>query len=146
MRFGPLHFAELDDLELPTGDWHRVRRAFPASAAQISATLSGASSRYFESIVSFPFVLGHEIVGEIVDGGDHADDELSSSPCSVVSARGITPLCPACAEGRQRAHAIDLPSGIYNPAYRLAFARIPAVDGPTDLSRMTRSSTMCPTR
>ena len=35
----------------------------PASAVRIWATLDGRSSRYFEDIVSFPFVPGHEVVG-----------------------------------------------------------------------------------
>ena len=32
------------------------------------STIDGASSRYFEPIVSFPFTPGHEVVGDVVGG------------------------------------------------------------------------------
>ena len=42
--------------------------ACPASAAPTSPPSTAQSSRYFEPIVSFPFVPGHEVVGDLDDG------------------------------------------------------------------------------
>jgi threonine dehydrogenase-like Zn-dependent dehydrogenase len=58
------------------------------------ATVAGKSSRYFEPIVSFPFVPGHEIVGTTEDGA-----RVVVEPVLGCAARAITPPCPACAGG-----------------------------------------------
>jgi threonine dehydrogenase-like Zn-dependent dehydrogenase len=59
------------------------------------ATIDGHSSRYFEPIVSFPFVPGHEVVGELDDG-----TRVVLEPVLACAARGFDPPCGACAEGR----------------------------------------------
>ncbi len=71
------------------------------------STLDGRSSRYFEPLVSFPFVPGHEVVGVVADGATDARGEVLAPGTRVVvepvlgcAARGIEPPCPACAEGR----------------------------------------------
>jgi threonine dehydrogenase-like Zn-dependent dehydrogenase len=56
------------------------------------ATIDGHSSRYFEPIVSFPFVPGHEVVGELDDGS-----RVVLEPVLGCAARGIDPPCDACA-------------------------------------------------
>ena len=48
--------------------WHRVWPRLSGICGSDLATIDGHSSRYFEDFVSFPFVLGHEIVGELADG------------------------------------------------------------------------------
>jgi len=58
------------------------------------ATVDGQSSRYFEPIVSFPFVPGHEIVGTTADGA-----RVVVEPVLGCAARDVTPPCPACAGG-----------------------------------------------
>jgi threonine dehydrogenase-like Zn-dependent dehydrogenase len=56
--------------------------------------VDGRSSRYFEPIVSFPFVPGHEVVGDLDDGSRVVlEAVLGCGP------RGIHPPCPACAAG-----------------------------------------------
>ena len=64
------------------------------------ATVDGRSSRWFEPIVSFPFVPGHEVVADAEDGR-----RVVIEPVLHCEARGIEPLCPACAEGRP-AHCV----------------------------------------
>ena len=70
------------------------------------STLDGRSSRYFEDIVSFPFVPGHEVVGLLTDDGVAADGRALPAGTRVVlqpvlgcAARGIDPPCTACAAG-----------------------------------------------
>ncbi len=92
---GPLRLTDLDPPELPGPDWHRVRPLLAGICGSDLATLDGRSSRYFEEIVSFPFVPGHEIVGVTED-----DRRVVIEPVISCIPRGITPPCPACAEGR----------------------------------------------
>jgi len=106
---GPLRLTDLDAPDLPGPDWYRVRPVLAGICGSDLATLDGRSSRYFEDIVSFPFVPGHEIVGVIEESG--AGDPAPVGPLEpgtrvVVEpvlgclARGIAPPCPACADGR----------------------------------------------
>jgi threonine dehydrogenase-like Zn-dependent dehydrogenase len=58
------------------------------------ATVDGRASRYFEPIVSFPFIPGHEVVGELDDG-----QRVVLEPVLRCAARGIRPPCASCAKG-----------------------------------------------
>ena len=93
---GPLHLTDLEPPALPGPAWHRVRPLLAGICGSDLATLDGRSSRYFEDIVSFPFVPGHEVVGTL----DDTDTRVVVEPVLGCVARGIVPPCPACAEGR----------------------------------------------
>jgi threonine dehydrogenase-like Zn-dependent dehydrogenase len=109
---GPLRLVDMDPPELPGPRWYRVRPRLAGICGSDLATLDGRSSRWFEPIVSFPFVPGHEVVGDL-DGtlpgglGEGGQGGEGGGPPRVViepvlccSPRGIDPPCPACAEGR----------------------------------------------
>jgi threonine dehydrogenase-like Zn-dependent dehydrogenase len=72
----------------------RVRPRLSGICGSDLATIDGSSSRWFEPIVSFPFTPGHEIVGELDDGA-----RVTIVPVLGCVARGITPVCAACAAG-----------------------------------------------
>ena len=92
---GPLTLTDIDEPELPASDWVRVRPRLSGICGSDLATIDGHSSRYFEPIVSFPFVPGHEVVGELEDG-----DRVALVPILTCVVRGIDALCPQCAAGR----------------------------------------------
>lgn len=94
-RVGPLRLAEVDPPELPGADWVRLRPRLSGICGSDLATVAGRSSRWFEPIVSFPFVPGHEVVADDADGR-----RVVVEPVLGCVARGIDPVCPACAEGR----------------------------------------------
>ncbi|MBV8980285.1 MAG: alcohol dehydrogenase catalytic domain-containing protein, partial [Acidimicrobiia bacterium] len=71
-RVGPLRLTDVDPPELPGPEWHRVRPRLAGICGSDLATVDGKSSRYFEPIVSFPFVPGHEVVAEVVALGPRA--------------------------------------------------------------------------
>ena len=102
---GPLRLTDLDPPALPGPGWHHVRPRLAGICGSDLATVDGRSSRYFENIVSFPFVPGHEIVGT-VERSFAEDGALATGTRVVVESvigcipRGIVPPCPACAEGR----------------------------------------------
>ncbi|MDP9072173.1 MAG: zinc-binding dehydrogenase [Actinomycetota bacterium] len=95
-RVGPLRLVDIEEPALPGPGWHRVRPRLAGICGSDLATVDGRSSRYFEPIVSFPFVPGHEVVGDIEGGGGRVVVE----PVLACAARGIDPPCASCAAGR----------------------------------------------
>jgi threonine dehydrogenase-like Zn-dependent dehydrogenase len=93
-KVGPLRLADVDVPELPTPEWVRVRPRLAGICGSDLATIDGHSSRYFEPIVSFPFVPGHEVVGDLDD-----DRRVVVVPILTCAVRGIDPMCPQCATG-----------------------------------------------
>ncbi len=94
-RYGPLRLRDVDLPDLPGDGWVRVRPRLSGICGSDLATLDGKASRYFEPIVSFPFVPGHEVVGDLDDGS-----RVALVPVLTCVTRGITPACDMCARGR----------------------------------------------
>jgi len=92
---GPLTLTDIDEPELPADGWVRVRPRLSGICGSDLATIDGHSSRYFEPIVSFPFVPGHEVVGELDDGA-----RVALVPILTCVVRGVDPVCSQCAAGR----------------------------------------------
>ncbi len=113
---GPLRLTDVEAPALPGPGWYRVRPLLAGICGSDLATLDGRSSRYFEDIVSFPFVPGHEVVGVVEEA--YAAPDSSDAPRALHGpalapgtrvvvepvlgciARGIDPPCASCAEGR----------------------------------------------
>ena len=93
-KFGPLKLKDVDTPELPGPDWVRFKPRLSGICGSDLATIDGHSSRYFEPIVSFPFVLGHEVVGDLPDGS-----RAVLIPVLHCAIRGIDPVCDWCGPG-----------------------------------------------
>ncbi|HEY2428111.1 MAG TPA: zinc-binding dehydrogenase [Acidimicrobiales bacterium] len=93
-RFGALRLVEAEEPELPGPGWQRVRPLLSGICGSDLSTVDGHASRWFEPIVSFPFVPGHEVVGVTDD-----DRRVVVEPVLGCTARGIDPPCPHCAVG-----------------------------------------------
>ncbi len=93
-RFGALRLVDVDEPALPAPGWERVRPLLSGICGSDLATVDGRASRWFEPIVSFPFVPGHEVVGTTDDGR-----RVVVEPVLGCAARGIDPPCAACAAG-----------------------------------------------
>ncbi len=62
---GPLrHRDDVEEPELPGPDWVRITPRLSGICGSDLAAIDGRSSRWFEPIVSMPFVPGHEVVAE----------------------------------------------------------------------------------
>jgi threonine dehydrogenase-like Zn-dependent dehydrogenase len=103
---GPLRLVEREAPAVPATDWVHVEPVLSGICGSDLATLDGRSSRYFEDIVSFPFVPGHEVVGTLAVDALGAQGSVLPAGSRVVlqpvlgcAARGIDPLCPACQAG-----------------------------------------------
>ena len=118
-KVGALRLRSVDAPELPGPDWVEVLPRLSGICGSDLATIDGHSSRYFEPVVSFPFVPGHEIVADLLPptegaGGDGAGAPAGGGttvgggtpagrvviePVLGCVTRGIDPVCAACARG-----------------------------------------------
>ena len=136
-RFGPLRLVDVAPPELPGPGWHRLFPRLSGICGSDLATVDGRSSRWFEPIVSFPFVPGHEVVAETGTG-----QRVVPEPVLGCEARGIQPLCPACAEGRRR-HCVNLTGGHLSPGLQTGYCAETGGDGHWPSLRTRASSTPC---
>jgi len=100
----PLRLAFIDPPELPAAaGWHRLRPRLSGICGSDLSTISCRTSRYFEPLVSFPFVMGHEIVGDLDDGRRVVIDAVLGH-----GARGFAPphAGSAPADGHDYSHSI----------------------------------------
>jgi threonine dehydrogenase-like Zn-dependent dehydrogenase len=106
-RFSPLQLEDAPDPALPTPEWVRVKPLLSGICGSDLGTLSSENSPYFSPLTSPPFVMGHEVVGEILEdnSGFSAGERVVLEPALGCTVRGIDPLCPYCASGR---HALCL--------------------------------------
>jgi threonine dehydrogenase-like Zn-dependent dehydrogenase len=114
-RLGPLRYGEVDAPELPGPGWTRVRPLLAGICGSDLATVEGRSSRWFEPLVSFPFVPGHEIVGL-----DDDDRRVVIEPVLGCEARGIAPRCGACAAGATN-RCVNLAGGHLQPGLQTGY-------------------------
>ena len=114
-RFAPVRLEDVDELPLPARDWVRVETTFSGLCGSDikQILLNGARDNPLTALVSFPHVLGHEVVGRRADTGQRVvlNPWLSCGP------RGIDPPCPACQAGRypwcRNFRSGDLPVSIH---------------------------------
>ena len=93
-RWGALRLVDTEEPALPAPDWARVRPSLSGICGSDLSTVDGHASRWFEPLVSFPFVPGHEVVGRLDD-----DTRVVVEPVLGCAARGISPMCAACTAG-----------------------------------------------
>ena len=66
---GPVQLLDAEAPDRPGTDWYPLRPLLSGICGSDLATLDGRTSRYFQDLVSFPFVPGHEVVGVLDAGG-----------------------------------------------------------------------------
>jgi threonine dehydrogenase-like Zn-dependent dehydrogenase len=105
-RVAPLRLVDTDPPKLPGDDWHLVRPLLAGICGSDVATIDGRSSRYFEPLVSFPFVPGHEVVGVLTSAAIGANGHSIPSGSRVVvqpllgcAARKMVQWCRSCQLG-----------------------------------------------
>ena len=99
-----IRMADIDAPALPTPAWVRVRPRLSGICGSDLSTIQASGSPYFSPLISSPFVLGHEVVGEIEETGAETEgvsrgDRVVIEPGLCCPVRGIQPPCPSCQEG-----------------------------------------------
>ena len=97
----PLRLVSRDEPSLPSDGWTRVRPRLAGICGSDLNTISGNSSFYFSALVSFPFVPGHEVVGDVLEdvNGFAKGQRVVLDPVLSCRPRGIEPECISCSSG-----------------------------------------------
>jgi threonine dehydrogenase-like Zn-dependent dehydrogenase len=121
-RLSPLQLEEVAEPKLPTPEWVRVRPLLSGICGSDLGTLSAESSPYFSPITSPPFVMGHEILGEVVEdnSGFSSGERVVVEPALGCVVRGIEPPCAYCASGRY-ALCVNVAKGDISPGIQTGF-------------------------
>ncbi len=121
-RVSPLQLVNVPEPKLPTSEWVRVRPLLSGICGSDLGTLSAESSPYFSPITSPPFVMGHEVVGEVVrdNSGFSAGERVVVEPALGCGTRGISPPCAYCASGRY-ALCVNVTRGDISPGIQTGF-------------------------
>jgi threonine dehydrogenase-like Zn-dependent dehydrogenase len=103
---GPLRLRDVPDPALPADDWVVVETALCGICGSDTKQvfIDADFDNPLESLVSFPQVLGHEVVGRVARVGPavtsrRPGERVVLSPWLPCRPRGIDPPCPACARG-----------------------------------------------
>jgi threonine dehydrogenase-like Zn-dependent dehydrogenase len=118
--------VEVDEPELPNGEWARV--------AVTVGGICGSDLHLFGNrpmqapalggFWTFPFLLGHEIAGRVIEAGPDCDvaagTRVAVDPAIPCAARGIDPVCRLCAAGHASC-CLNLGSGITTPGMSIGF-------------------------
>jgi threonine dehydrogenase-like Zn-dependent dehydrogenase len=123
-RLSPLQLEGVPDPGLPTSRWVRVKPLLAGICGSDLGTLSSENSPYFSPITSPPFVMGHEVVGEVVEDntGFRAGERVVLEPALGCAVRGIDPPCLYCASGRH-ALCLNVARGDIGPGIQTGFCR-----------------------
>jgi len=118
--------VELDEPELPNGEWARVAVTVGGICGSDLHLFGNRPSRApaLGGFWTFPFLLGHEIAGRIVEVGPDCDlpvgTRVAIDPAIPCAARGITPVCRMCAAGHAST-CLNLGSGVTTPGMSIGF-------------------------
>ena len=100
-----IRLAELDEPQLPSPKWVKIKTRLSGICGSDLATITAKGSPYFSPFTSTPFVLGHEVVGEVAEMGSRVEgytvgDRVVIEPVLSCEIRGIGPQCSQCQRGR----------------------------------------------
>ena len=87
--------------QLPTSQWVKIKTRLSGICGSDLATITSKGSTYFSPFTSTPFVLGHEIVGEIAEIGEVVEgrsigERVVIEPALSCRVREIDPPCHQC--------------------------------------------------
>lgn len=104
-RLAPLRLIDTAPPRLPGPFWLRIAPRLSGICGSDLATLTAKGSPYLSAITSLPFVMGHEVVGEVIEVGPavtrfRAGDRVVLHPALGCRVRGIDPPCDACRRRR----------------------------------------------
>lgn len=105
LRLSPISLVDIPEPRLPNAQWVKVAPRLTGICGSDLATITAKGSPYFAPLTSMPFVMGHEVIGTIVEtGADCGDwrtgDRVVLHPALGCLVRGLEPMCEACREHR----------------------------------------------
>lgn len=122
---GPLKtikIVEIPEPSLPSNQWVKIETAYCGFCGSDLNMIRLNESPSASPFTSFPCVVGHEVVGKVIEKGSEVKDfELGDfvaiNPNLGCEARSISPVCPSCKAGRsgncESVAEGDLPPGLF---------------------------------
>jgi threonine dehydrogenase-like Zn-dependent dehydrogenase len=104
----PMKIEDVPDPGLIADDWLVLRTRLTgicgSDSKQILMDFDDAGDNPMTAFISFPQVLGHEVVADVAEVGSEVPDvavgqRVVLNPWLSCAPRGIDPVCPACAAG-----------------------------------------------
>ena len=97
--------VEIPEPTLPTPEWVKIRTQYCGFCGSDLNLMLLHDSPTASPFTSFPCIIGHELVGEIIEKGSAVDgfdigDMVAVNPGLGCEAREIAPQCNSCASGR----------------------------------------------
>ena len=123
----PLLLVDMPEPKLPTQQWVRVAPRLAGICGSDLATICAKGSPYLAPVTSLPFVMGHELVGDITEMGREVTDlsvgqRVVIHPALGCKARGIDPPCDLCRE-RRDALCRNVTRGDVSKGIQIGFCR-----------------------
>lgn len=123
----PMALQEVDDPETLADDWLVLRTRLcgicGSDAKQVLMDFEGGADNPMTAFISFPQVLGHEVVADVVETGPavtgvEPGQRVVLNPWLSCGPRGLDPPCPRCKDGDyslcERFHDGRLSPGIHS--------------------------------
>jgi threonine dehydrogenase-like Zn-dependent dehydrogenase len=124
----PVSLVDLPEPELPGPAWARVAvttGGICGSDLHLFSHNTGPSPTLM-TMGSFPFILGHEIAGRVIEAGPDCAHPVGTrvvlDPCIPCEARGIDPRCANCARG-WTSSCLNLDSRVISSGRTLGFTQ-----------------------
>jgi threonine dehydrogenase-like Zn-dependent dehydrogenase len=122
--FAPVKYREVPDPVLPAEDWVLIKTKYCGICGSDykQVFMDGNIDNPMTSLISFPQILGHEVVGFVEKVGPavrgrKVGDRVVLNPWLSCRPRGFRQLCPSCADGNfsrcYNFHKGILPPGIH---------------------------------
>ena len=112
---------------LPGPQWVGVRPLLSGICGSDVATVTAQGSPYLSPLLSFPFILGHEVVGEVAEVGPgvrglRPGDRVVVEPALHCAVRGLADPCPPCRAG-QTQNCLRVRHGGLAPGIQTGYCR-----------------------
>jgi len=118
--------VEIDEPALPNDEWARVAVTVGGICGSDLHLFGNRELRApaLAGFWTFPFLVGHEIAGTVVETGPSCDipvgTRVAVDPVIACAVRGITPVCRMCAAGIESC-CLALGSGVLTPGMSIGF-------------------------
>ncbi len=106
-RLAPVQLREMPEPVLPGAEWVKIRPRLAGLCGSDMSIICCRESLTMQPFASYPFVLGHEVCGDITEKGDavtgfEVGDRVAPMCMLGCGPRGIDPPCRQCAAGRSQ--------------------------------------------
>ncbi|MCX7622147.1 MAG: zinc-binding dehydrogenase [Thermomicrobium sp.] len=125
--WGLLQLRDVPEPPLPTAEWVRIGTRLSGICGSDLGVITLHASPTTSPLVSFPFTLGHELVGTIRElgaavEGFHVGQRVVVNPLLGCVARGFRDLCSECARGLPN-RCLRFREGTVAPGIMIGFCR-----------------------